>query len=230
MLQILQTSKTLAPLALAALLAALPVAASAAAAPAISGDYLEARTADVWTGPCFANGEMGLTGKEAILAWRVRQGSWDGVALDGRSVVAVVRADATLGDPDESASGARSLLLVDEAASPEQRRALAAFARDAAGDLLADVVKVEAVPIQVDFDQARSFAHVRAGDEAEISTRALTAHDKHCGNEIVFYPPLTSAAHATPAATVVHAYRGDELGATWSSPGKRSAFVGTFAR
>ena len=33
-----------------------------------------------------------------------------------------------------------------------------------------------------------------------------------------------------PAVTLVHAFRGPELGITWSSPGKRSAFVGTFSR
>ena len=63
----------------------------------ITGDYVEIRSCDVYTGPCFANGEMGLTGEEAILTWSVDQGSWEGVALDGLNVIAVVRASATLG-------------------------------------------------------------------------------------------------------------------------------------
>jgi len=45
------------------------------AAATIVGDYLEARTADVYTGPCFANGEMSLDGEEAMMAWRVRRGA-----------------------------------------------------------------------------------------------------------------------------------------------------------
>ena len=40
--------------------------------PAISGDYLEVRSCDVYTGPCFANAEMNLTGKEGMLLWSVR--------------------------------------------------------------------------------------------------------------------------------------------------------------
>src|SRR5438093_784229 len=64
----------------------------------ITGDYLEVRTCDVFTGPCFANAEMGLSGKEAILVWSVREGAWKGVALDGMKVVAVVKTDSTLGD------------------------------------------------------------------------------------------------------------------------------------
>ncbi|HEY6937481.1 MAG TPA: hypothetical protein VI424_10035, partial [Terriglobales bacterium] len=52
---------------------------SALAADQISGDYIETRSADVWTGPCFANGQVGLNGQEAILAWHVQRGGWDGV-------------------------------------------------------------------------------------------------------------------------------------------------------
>jgi len=66
---------------------------------AIKGDYLEVRSADVYTGPCFANGEVGLVGDQAILAWKVTEGSWNGVTLNGLGVVAVAKASATLGDP-----------------------------------------------------------------------------------------------------------------------------------
>ena len=82
--------------------------APAAVAASIEGDYLEARTADVYTGPCFANGEVNLAGKDAVLAWHVRRGSWNGTPLDGLGVVAVVRASATLGDPHVSPLPARA--------------------------------------------------------------------------------------------------------------------------
>ncbi|HMB53933.1 MAG TPA: DUF1326 domain-containing protein [Thermoanaerobaculia bacterium] len=210
-------------------LLALCVALPAAAAPTVTGDYVEARTSDVWTGPCFANGEVNLVGQEAILAWRVKAGSWQGVPLDGLSVAAVVTASATLGDPYADPLPARSLLLVDAAADAAQRRALADFAREMAGELLSDVVSVEAAPISfaVDGDAVR----LTAGDVAELRTRALNHHDRHCGNEILYYPPLIEGVvGARAAATVVHAYRGGELGRTWSSPGKRSVYVGTFSR
>src|SRR5579872_5310104 len=64
----------------------------------ISGNYMEARTADVYTGPCFANAETGVVGELAVMGWKVAQGSWDGVDLSGLSVVGVVRAKSTLGD------------------------------------------------------------------------------------------------------------------------------------
>src|SRR6185436_629240 len=52
-------------------------------APRLSGDYLEVRSCDVYTGPCVGNAEMGLSGREGILVWSVREGSWKGTALDG---------------------------------------------------------------------------------------------------------------------------------------------------
>ena len=65
----------------------------------IRGDYIESRSTDVYVAQCFANGEVGLTGNYALLAWHVNEGSWNGVKLDGLTVAAAVRAQATLGDP-----------------------------------------------------------------------------------------------------------------------------------
>src|SRR4249920_2108638 len=64
----------------------------------ISGSYLEVRSCDVYTGPCFANAEMGLTGKEGMMVWSVGQGAWHGTDLSGLNVIAIVCTDKTLGD------------------------------------------------------------------------------------------------------------------------------------
>jgi hypothetical protein len=159
----------------------------------------------------------------------VTAGAWDGVELTDLAVAAVVTASATLGDPYADPLPARSVILVDEAASAEQRRALVGLAREMGGVLLADVVDVEAAPIALSVD--RGAAHLRAGAVAELTTRPLNHHDRHCGNETLYYPPLTGdPGNVAPAATVVHTYRGDTLGRHWSSPNKRSAYVGSFAR
>lgn len=243
----MKTLKQFLPVSLLLLAASLLLLAAAPglAAPAISGDYLEARTSDVYTGPCFANAEVNLAGKEAVLAWNVRQGAWKGVPVAGLSVVAVVRAAATLGDPFASPLPARSVILVDQKADPAQRAALVGFAREMAGNLLSDVVAVESAPIELSVPapamETAEHAHhaaaglagaanLKAGDVVELRTRGLRHDDHLCGNEEVYYDPLTPTVAAVPAVTLVHAFRGPELGVTWSSPGKRSAFVGTFAR
>ena len=65
----------------ALLFASLLILSSSLLAQQIRGDYLETRSADVYTGQCFANGEVNLVGSEAILAWRITSGSWDSVPL-----------------------------------------------------------------------------------------------------------------------------------------------------
>src|SRR6266581_4201342 len=83
----------------------------------IRGSYIEARTADVYTGPCFANSEGGLVGELAVFGWKIDKGSWQGVSLDGLSVVGAVKASGTLGDVYHSSYPVKSILIVDEKAT-----------------------------------------------------------------------------------------------------------------
>jgi hypothetical protein len=82
-------------------------------APTISGDYLEVRSCDVYTGPCFANAEMGLDGREGMLVWTIREGTWKGVGLAGLTVIAVLQSDGTLGDVNFEPRTGKAVLLVD---------------------------------------------------------------------------------------------------------------------
>jgi hypothetical protein len=207
--------------------------ASAAQAQQIYGDYIESRNADVYTGHCFAMSEVNLAGDQAILAWRVSKGEWNGVKLDGLSVVGVARASGTLGNPFDNPLPARTVLIVDEKATVEQREALKSFAQTMAGELFNDIVRTEVAPIslQVDYEgEHPSSGSVKAGDLAGIITRSLTAKDHICGNEQTYYPPLVATHHSTPAVAVLDQFKGSGLGVAWTLRGKRSAFVGHFAR
>ena len=123
--------------------------ASSASAQQIYGEYIESRNADVYTGHCFANAEAGLMGDQAIVGWRVSKGEWQGVKLDGLSVVGVAKASGTLGVQSSNPFPAKAVLIVDEKATPEQREALKAFAQEMGGELLKDVVRTEAAPISL---------------------------------------------------------------------------------
>jgi len=207
-------------------------AAPAARATSIQGDYLETRSADVWTGPCFANSETGLVGREAILAWRVQSGAWQGVPLDGLSVVGVVKANATLGDPFDKPYPAKAVVIVDEKATAPQHAALVAFAQSMGGELLTSVVRTEVAPIALSVEHAGGEARgtLQAGTIVDVETRAVGEQDKHCGNEVTYYPPLAPTAHAMPAVSIVDHYRGDALDVSWTTRDKRNAFVGHFAQ
>jgi hypothetical protein len=201
------------------------------AAQGIRGDYLETRSADVYTGQCFANGEVNLVGKEAILAWHVQSGSWDGVSLQGLTVAAAVRANATLGDPYENPYPAKAVLLVDDQATVPQQAALVNFAKRMGGELLNNVEQV--IPTQMELvvnAERHGAAMLRAGRFATVQTRSIGGQDHLCGNEVTFYPPLTELTHSMPAVALTDTYNGPGLGASWDLHGKRSAFVGTFSR
>ena len=219
-------------LLLAGALIALPACARAAQpAGHVSGEYIESRTADVYTGPCFANSEVNLTGKEAVLAWHVEKGTWQNVGLDGLSVAAVVRASATLGDAFSNPLPAKAVLIVDERASAAQREALVNFAQAQAGKLLSNVVATEVQPIRFTVDASHhSSASLEAGNLARITTRAIMDTDEICHNEDVYYEPLVSnLTHAMPAVASRSSYSGNHLGSTWNESNRRSAFIGTFA-
>src|SRR5947209_1260472 len=216
---------------LLALFPVLLVLSLAMSAQQISGDYLETRSADIYTGQCFANGEVNLVGNEAILAWHVQDGAWDGVPLAGLTVAAAVRANGTLGDPYEDPYPAKAVLLVDDKASAQQQAALVSFAKHMGGELLSSVQQV--IPVQMELAvnaEHHGTAMFRAGRFATVQTRSIGDKDHLCGNEETYYPPLTQLSHSMPAVALTDSYSGPGLGTSWDLPGKRSAFVGTFAR
>lgn len=215
-------------LLLAAAIFLLPLAANA---QSIQGDYIESRNADVYTGACFANGEVNLVGNTAVLGWKIQRGSWDGVKLDGLGVAAAVKAKATLGDPYANPYPAQTVLIVDDQATPEQREALVAFAKHAGGELLNNVVRTEYAPVVFDMPQdhhQHGRAIMRAGRFATVATRPLGGKDHLCGNEVTFYPPLTRLTHSVPAVALTDEFQGQGLGTDWSLHDKRSAFLGRF--
>jgi len=196
----------------------------------IRGDYMETRSADVYTGQCFANGEVNLVGDEAILAWHIQSGKWNGVTLDGLTVAAAVKARATLGDPYADPYPAKATLMVDDQANPEQAQALEEFVQYMGGALLKTIKQVIPVPMELAVSpDHHAVALLRAGQVATIQTRPINQHDHLCGNEVTFYPPLTPVAHAMPAVALTDKYDGPGLGVVWEAHGRRSAFVGTFA-
>ena len=197
----------------------------------VQGAYVEARTADVYTGPCFANSEVGLTGDLAVFGWKIAKGAWQGVALDGLGVVGVVKASATLGDVTANAYPVKSVLIVDERANAEQRLALKSFAQRMAGDLLQDIVRIEYRPVELEVENGNvhgAKATLVAGELATIQTRAINSGDHFCSNEEVWYLPLTKVGHAMPAYTLAHSFQGKGLNTNWKAPGQRSAFVADF--
>jgi hypothetical protein len=206
-----------------------PILLSLDASATVRGQYVEARTCDVYTGECFANADTGLTGKNAALAWKVESGTVAGTRIDGLGVVAVLSVSDTLGLKQSRAG--RAVIIVDDAATAAQREALVKFVKAQAGSLVGEVVAVRTAPIDLTICKCdgEACATLTAGT-VKVTTRCLDAdHDKACGNETTLYPPLARGVSAKAALASEHSFTGKELNETWNDAGRRGAFVGTFA-
>jgi hypothetical protein len=207
---------------------ALVVTATPAHAARINGHYVEVRNCDVWTGPCFANAEANLSGKNAALVWNIEEGSLDDVQLDGLTVVAVIQASDTLGLKQTGPT--KAVIFVDSRATKAQQDALVRLAKLQGGDLVKNVVSVQKTSIKVFICgcKGEACAVIEAGP-VKIKTRCLDAkHDRACGNEIAYFPPLTRGVHAVPAVAE-HAFSGTGLAENWFEAERRGAYVGTFS-
>jgi hypothetical protein len=193
----------------------------------VTGEYVEARTAEVFTGGCIMNSEAETVGKQAVLAWKVDRGSFNGIAIDGLSVIAAVSGDRNLGMEEMGGEKAavRSALYVDQRANPAQQLALVAMANELSKGLVGTIVQVTAAPIS--FADHGSEINVSAGQVALDVNKHLT-HDPTCG-AMQWFHPLASMNDSAIGVASQHLFTGAALGTKWSDPNKRSAFFGTFA-
>ena len=214
-------------IALSVALSGMMFATLAAKPASVTGTYVEARTAEVFTGACVMNGEAATTGREALLAWRVDHGQVNGVSLDGLAVVAALASDTNLGihEIGGESTPARAAIYVDARANAAQRKALVAMVKSLSGNLIGSVVQETAAPI----------AFTDSGHQITVSTDTLKLavekhlnHDASCGNK-QWFNPLTGGVHAEMGTTDENAYSGPALCSKWSDPNKRSSFFGTFS-
>jgi hypothetical protein len=200
---------------------------SAGGKATVTGEYVEARTAEIFTGGCIMGSEAETVGKQAVLAWKVDRGSFNGVSLDGLSVVAAVAGDKNLGIQEIGGGRAnvRSAVFVDERANSTQQIALVAMASELSNGTVGNIVQVTPAPIQ--FADRGQVVHVSTSQVALAVNKVMT-HDPTCG-AMQWFHAFVPSAQATMGVAEQNAFSGAILGTKWSDPNKRSAFFGPFA-
>ena len=213
-------------LALVALMILLASSSMAAGGNSLSGVYVEARTAEVFTGGCLMSSEAETTGRQAVLAWKVDRGSVNGVSLDGLTIIAAVVGDKNLGIHEIGGERpvSQSALFVDDRANAAQRAALLGMAKELSGDLMGTIVSITPVPIQ--FADKGEEITVEAPKVA-LNIGKHAEHNPGCGSEQWFHP-LSSVENPVIGMTNENTFSGSDLGSKWSDPNKVSAFFGTF--
>jgi hypothetical protein len=210
-----------------ALIAASAVPMLAGGKGSVSGSYVEARTAEVFTGGCIMNSEAETMGKQAVLAWKVDRGSFNGVSIDGLSVVAALSGDRNLGMTEMGGAkpAVRSALYVDARANGAQQLALVAMANELSNGLVGTIVNV--TPTSIEFADHGAEIEVAAGGVTLDVSKHIT-HDPTCG-AMQWFHPFSSVDQASIGMTAQHAFTGSGLGTKWSDPNRRSSFFGTFS-
>ena len=218
-----------------AMLAVVVVALAGATAPsavaagkgAVTGAYVEARTAEVFTGGCIMGSEAETVGRQAVLAWKIDRGQFNGITLDGLSMVAALAGDRNLGIAEIGGGkpSVRSAVFVDARANPAQQIALVALANELSNGLVGTIVNVTPSPIE--FSDRGGEIQVTAPNVSLDVSKHMT-HDPTCG-AMQWFHPLATVDHAELGLTAEHAFTGAGLGTKWSNPNRRSSFFGTFS-
>jgi hypothetical protein len=211
----------------AAILALSSASIFAGSSGSISGEYVEARTAEVFAGGCVMNSEAETTGRQAVMAWKVDHGSYQGVNLDGLTVVAAVNGDRNLGMREmggEAPHSVQAALVVDARATDAQRDALVAMARELSKGVIKEVVSVK--PAEISYWNDRNRIAIAARD-VQLTVSKQLKHDPSCG-AMQWFRPLTTVQQGSMGVAEAHAFSGSALGTKWSDPNKRSAFFAKF--
>jgi Protein of unknown function (DUF1326) len=189
----------------------------------LRGDYVEVRTASVFAGACHYNGEVVTTGRDAMMAWKVTSGKWQGVDLSGVRVMAIVSAGANLG---ESNAARRSEVIIDSQASRTQALAMMNALKEKYAASLGEIVEVRTAPISFERND-RTYAVVT--NEAAINVEGMP-NDLCCKMpNLVWYTPLVGLENRKVGYTSKALYSGKSVGEPWSRSGENSAFYGTFS-
>lgn len=189
----------------------------------LHGDYVEVRTASVFAGACHYNGEVVTTGRDAMMAWNVTSGKWQGVDLSGVRVLAIVSSDANL---SENNAARQSEIIVDSNASRTQALAMINALKEKYAASLGQVVEVRSAPIKFERN-GRTYAVLT--NEAAINVEAMP-NDLCCKMpNLVWYSPLVGLENRKVGYTSKALYSGKVVGEPWSRSGENSAFYGTFS-
>jgi hypothetical protein len=194
-----------------------------APSPIIRGDYVEARTASVFAGPCHYNGEVMTCGTDAILAWHVNSGSWQGVDLSGVRAMAAITSDSNLA---ESGAARKSEIVIDSSVAPAQSAAMLALIKSQAGESLGNVISVRSAPIKfVHYDRQY---RVSAADFAAMDVQGMP-NDECCKQpNLVWYTPLVHLDWRKVGYSNTSAYTAGTLTDPWQRADENDAFYGTF--
>ena len=191
---------------------------------AVTGDYVEARTASVFAGACHYNGELVTEGRDAILAWNISRGSWKGVDLSGVRAIAALTSEQNLGDPHASR---KCELVVDISATNAQAAAVADWLRSFDSAQLGQIVSTHRSTISFRHDDG--LYTINADGYAAMTVQPMPNNECCTQPQLVWYNPLMPLEHRKVGYTQTASYSAGTVGDPWDRADENSAFYGSFS-
>ncbi len=176
----------------------------------ISGEYVEARSNHVFGCACQWSGEQVTGGKEAILAWNIKSGTYSGIPLAGVKIVTIVVGQDTL---SVGSSPRSCVIFLDDAASKEQQQAAKDFVRVHYGWLVGQFLRTYYVPIG--FFQDSDIADFSAGDTVHVSIRKARLPEDALSGARRWYDPFIPLENAVLGTILNNRYQGRDFDARW---------------
>jgi hypothetical protein len=197
---------------------------------AIRGDYVEDRSNHVHGCYCEWSGQSQTGGREAMMAWRVESGAYAGVGLAGAVFVLAVHGEANLsfGWAAQFAPPPRaSVLVIGEAASPEQRRAVESLIRERLGVMAGKILAVRKAPIE--FQISPGGASVVSPGLLEMRMRKARLPEDNLPGATRWYDAFLPMTTVELGTTIVNRWSGSEFRFTWSrEEATTSGYYGAF--
>ena len=203
--------------------------AAALAGPTLKGEYVETRTCNIYIGACHANGEVVTTGREAIMAWNIKEGEVDGYKMNGLKAVAVVVGNENLGDcttPAAKCGARKTVLYIDSKANEGQKNALAWALNDKYGKALGTIVKVNSASVH--FSKKGQEYTVRIPETLEVKATGLKKSCCVMPHE-VWYQPMIQVKNSVVGTCSINEFKGSaELSTKWRRTDENSSYVAEF--
>jgi len=199
---------------------------STGASGPVTGQYLEDRSSRVYGCPCEWSSEYASYGREAVLAWKIASGEYDGENLAGLRLAAVLSGEFTLSD---STSPRRSTLFVDANAPLAQRRAGVAWLHSQYGEILGHVLGVHEAPMEFKLDA--DSASLRVGDVLDVRMRRANLLEDTPSWASLLYDPFITLSSSTLGTTLNNEYNGEpDLLMRWTRHDAAiTGYYGTFS-
>ncbi|HYL94088.1 MAG TPA: DUF1326 domain-containing protein [Alphaproteobacteria bacterium] len=190
----------------------------------VAGEYVEARSGEVYTCGCLFSSEQVTAGKEAILAWHIREGEYRGTALAGVKAAAVIVGKGNLG---LTATNRTSVLYVNQGSTSDQQEAVVDLLSHNYGQVLGEIISVHTAPVS--FDKNNGETYVRIDNIAAVVIRSVRLpEDAHPGS-FLWYGPFIPMKAPMLATTLYYRFWGPDFRRQWwtAEPGI-TAYTGDF--